>query len=124
MKLVDVINELRGKGLNNGGSIGKHAEIYDIAADLLEKHIPKKVKPITRTIQKFKSCICSCKREECEHLKEMDGHFEYTDYVCPTCGALVCDNGTPKYCWRCGQEFTWEKGGFISDEINITKHKA
>lgn len=98
--------------------------VREKVTQLLEKHIPKKVKPVTRTIHKYKCCICSYKGGECEHLKEMDGHLEYTDYVCPTCGAIVADNGMPKYCWRCGQEFVWEQGGFIPDESSISEHKA
>lgn len=114
-ELQKVIDDFRRHGLYNGTALGHRSGVNDEIADLLEKHIPKKVKPVTRTIQKFKCCVCSYKGDECEHLKEMDGHFEYTDYVCPTCGALVSDNGTPRYCWMCGQEFTWKAEKYLQE---------
>lgn len=87
MKLLDVIDELRGKGLNNGGSLGKHAGIYDMAADLLEKHIPKKPDSIYR--------------EEVPYSKEA-AIFG----ACPCCNNEV-QNGM-NYCSVCGQELEWE----------------
>ena len=87
MKLADVIDELRRKGLSNGGSLGKHAGIYDMAADLLEKHIPKKPDSIYRE-----------KVPDCEDVAIFG--------ACPCCGYEV--QSEMNYCSTCGQALEWE----------------
>lgn len=95
MNLADVIDELRKKSLNNGGALGKHAGIYDEAADLLEKQIPKKI----------------AYEGEPSHVKAFDGKnkiLTYECYPCPNCGRWVVANTSRKYCEYCGQMLDWE----------------
>ena len=75
-----------------------------------DKQIPKKVKKVVRTtcniktivdIQKF-NFYNPCNKKEVPKYRE----DKYNDYLCPVCNALTKD-GTPEYCWRCGQALDW-----------------
>lgn len=81
-----------------------------IAVKAVEKQIPKKVKEVIRTacnsktiseITEFNAYNPSDKKEVPEYKE-----YKYNDYLCPNCNALTKD-GTPKYCWRCGQALDW-----------------
>lgn len=75
-----------------------------------EKQIAKKAKKVVRTscnsktiseITKF-NAYNPCDKKEVPEYKE----YKYNDYLCPNCNALTKD-GTPGYCWRCGQALDW-----------------
>lgn len=41
-------------------------------------------------------------------IKPYSNEYKYTDYKCPCCKHLVSD-GTPSYCWNCGQALDWSE---------------
>lgn len=81
-------------------------EAFDIAADAIDKQIPKKVIPFKRTTHEFQNDICKHSGYPCEHIKTFNIEYQYTDYKCPVCGRIAAD-GEPSYCWNCGQALDW-----------------
>lgn len=88
----------------------KNIEALETAKQVLEKQIPKKPRKVVRTscnsktiseITEFNFCNPAIKKEVPEYKE-----YKYDDYLCPVCNALTKD-GTPKYCWRCGQALDW-----------------
>lgn len=93
-------------------SHNQNIEALEIAKLALEKQISQKVKKVKRTscniktiseITKFNSYNPSNKKDVPEYKE-----YKYSDYLCPSCNALTKD-GTPDYCWRCGQALDWSE---------------
>ncbi len=78
----------------------------DSVTSAIEKQIPKKPIAFKRTVHDFSTGECPHSHSQCEHIKCYNHEYEYTDYRCPVCGALTKD-GTPNYCWNCGQALDW-----------------
>ena len=76
------------------------------AISALEKQMPKKPVSFKRTAHDFQSDTCKYSGCYCEHIKPFNHEYQYTDYKCPACGKLLSD-GTPGYCWHCGQALDW-----------------
>lgn len=92
--------------------LNNNIEALEIAKKAVEKQISKKAKKVVRTscnsktiseITKFNAYI-PCDKKEVPEYKE----YKYNDYLCPNCNALTKD-GTPEYCWRCGQALDWSE---------------
>lgn len=79
-------------------------ELMEILKSALEKQIPKKLISFKRTAHDFQTEFCEHSRRYCEHIKTYDHEYKYTSYKCPCCEHLISD-GTPSYCWNCGQAF-------------------
>lgn len=93
-------------------SHSQNIETLEIAKKAVEKQISKRAKKVIRTacnsktiseISEFNTCN-PCNKKEVPEYKE----YKYNDYLCPTCNALTKD-GTPEYCWRCGQALDWSE---------------
>ena len=72
----------------------------------LEKQIPKKPISFKRTAHDFQNGFCKHSGNYCEYIKPYNHEYKYTDYKCPCCEHLMSD-GTPSYCWNCGQAIDW-----------------
>lgn len=81
-------------------------EAKGMAISALEKQMPKKPVSFKRTAHDFQSDTCKYSGCYCEHIKPFNHEYQYTDYKCPACGKLLSD-GTPGYCWHCGQTLDW-----------------
>lgn len=88
----------------------EYADMLLLCKEALEKQIPQTPRKVVRTscnsktiseITKFNAYNPSDKKEVPEYKE-----YKYNDYLCPNCNALTKD-GTPKYCWRCGQALDW-----------------
>lgn len=91
-------------------SHSQNIEALEIAKQALEKQIAKKLKKVIRTDSNIKT-ISEITKFNFYHPgneKEVPEHkeYKYNDYLCPDCNALTKD-GTPGYCWRCGQALDW-----------------
>lgn len=73
-----------------------------IIKEALEKQIPKKPISFKRTAHDFQPEYCKHSGKSCEYIKTYNHEYKYTDYKCPCCKHL-CSDGTPNYCWNCGQ---------------------
>ena len=83
-------------------------ELLQIIKETFEKQIPKKPIPFERTAHDFQTEFCKHSGKSCEHIKTYDHEYKYTSYKCPCCEHLISD-GTPSYCWNCGQALDWSK---------------
>lgn len=90
--------------------LNRNYQANNIAISALEKQMPKKPRKVVRTscnsktiseITEFNFYNPAVKKEVPEYKE-----YKYDDYICPVCNALTKD-GTPKYCWRCGQALDW-----------------
>lgn len=81
-------------------------EEMNIAIKALEKQIPKKPISFKRTAHDFQTEFCKHSGKSCEHIKTYNHEYKYTSYKCPCCEHLISD-GTPSYCWNCGQAIDW-----------------
>lgn len=93
-----------------GKSIPKEAliECREVIHKALEKQIPKKPTPFNRTAHDFSNGYCKNSGNYCEYIKPYSHEYKYTDYKCPCCGYL-CSDGTPNFCWNCGQALDWSE---------------
>ncbi len=76
------------------------------AIKALKKQIPKKPISFKRTAHDFQTGFCKHSGTYCEYIKPYSNEYKYTDYKCPCCKHLISD-GTPSYCWNCGQALDW-----------------
>lgn len=74
----------------------------------LKKQIPKKPISFKRTAHDFQTGFCKHSGTYCEYIKPYSNEYKYTDYKCPCCKHLISD-GTPSYCWNCGQALDWSE---------------
>lgn len=74
----------------------------------LEKQIPKKPISFKQTAHDFQTGFCKHSGTYCEHIKLYSNEYKYTNYKCPCCKHLISD-GTPSYCWNCGQAIDWSE---------------
>ena len=79
-----------------------------LAIEALEKQIPKKPISFKRTAHDFQTEFCKHSGKSCEHIKTYNHEYKYTSYKCPCCEHLISD-GTPSYCWNCGQAIDWSE---------------
>lgn len=70
------------------------------------KQIPKKTISFKQTAHDFQTDFCKHSGTYCEHIKPYSNEYKYTNYKCPCCKHLISD-GTPSYCWNCGQALDW-----------------
>lgn len=70
--------------------------------EALEKQTPKKPTSFNRTAHDFLTGYCKHSGNYCEYIKPYSHEYKYTDYKCPCCEHL-CSDGTPNFCWNCGQ---------------------
>lgn len=91
-----------------GKSIPKEAliECREVIHKACEKQIPRKVIPYKRTAHDFETGYCKHSGACCEYIKPYSNEYKYTTYKCPCCGHSILD-GTPNYCWYCGQALDW-----------------
>lgn len=109
----EALLEIRNKAFRNTDDyeIKISKNCYKEIITALEKQIPKIPRKVVRTscnsktiseITEFNFYNPAVKKEVPEYAEN-----KYDDYLCPVCNALTKD-GTPKYCWRCGQALDWE----------------
>lgn len=93
-----------------GKSISKEMliECREVIHKALEKQIPKKPIFFKRTAHDFQTGFCKHSGTYCEYIKPYSNEYKYTDYKCPCCKHLISD-GTPSYCWNCGQALDWSE---------------
>lgn len=84
--------------------------------EVAKKQIPKKPISFKRTAHDFQTGFCKHSGIYCEYIKPYSNEYKYTDYKCPCCKHLISD-GTPSYCWNCGQALDWSKLIMNKDEI-------
>lgn len=78
------------------------------AIKALKKQIPRKPTSFNRTAHDFSNGYCKNSGNYCEYIKPYSHEYKYTDYKCPCCGYL-CSDGTPNFCWNCGQALDWSE---------------
>ena len=83
------------------------SNIVDLGKEL-DKLIPKKPTSLNRTAHDFSNGYCKNSGNYCEYIKPYSHEYKYTDYKCPCCGYL-CSDGTPNFCWNCGQALDWSE---------------
>lgn len=93
-----------------GKSISKEMliECREVIHKALEKQIPKKPIFLNRTAHDFLNGYCKHSGNYCEYIKPYSHEYKYTDYKCPCCEHL-CSDGTPNFCWNCGQALDWRE---------------
>lgn len=103
MTTQEVIRTLKMEMLGDSEQM-KYAK--QTAIEALEKQIPKKPISFKRTAHDFQTEFCKHSGKSCEHIKTYNHEYKYTSYKCPCCEHLISD-GTPSYCWNCGQAIDW-----------------